>query len=105
METFEIGQRVLDLCPNDESYLYNQSISCEKVAKFDEALALVDRYMAIICDKPNPDEDHLQRAVITYAKAGLKAKTIDAFSLLKKHHPYIADVVKGEDNVEAILNA
>ena len=103
-EALEIGERVLDLCPNDISYLFNQSINCEAENNLDRALELVDRYMLIVRNEGAPDEDHLQRAVRIYAKAGQKGKALDAYRLLQQHHPYIADLLKEDDELGSAID-
>lgn len=102
-ESLEIGERVLDLRPNDVAYLFNQSINCEAEGRVERALELVDRYMALTQEKSEPDESHLQRAVRIYSKANQRAKAVQTFQLLQHHHPYIAELLKEDDDVKAIL--
>lgn len=61
----QILDEVIDLAPNNISYLYNASITAAQLSLTQKSLTLVDRYMAI----GTHDDDHLYHAVKTYVVA------------------------------------
>ena len=77
-DALELSLKVLELAPNDLSYIYNASTVYRKLEQPKRAEAMVDRYMAI----DGVDEDHLSHAVRVYIEAGNVDKAKKAYARL-----------------------
>ncbi len=98
----EIGSFVLQLNPDEASYLFNQATNLKEKSDLSGAIELIDRCLAVDVDD---DEDHLLAAVAIYAEAGDKIKTIEAISRLEKVSPLHAEVIKETPSVKLILKS
>jgi len=59
--------RVVELCPNDDSYAYNLSMIYEAMDNFSEAAKYCDRFLAL---NKKPKKHHIEHVVGVYRKAG-----------------------------------
>lgn len=102
-EAAVVGARVLELVPTNVSYLYNQSLNL--INDPTASSALIDRLMVQIFKIPleEVDADHLRQAARVYAATNQANKLIDAYNLLKKVDPYMAQVVGEMDDVARLL--
>lgn len=99
-----VGTRVLELCPAEPAYLYNQALNYSTVGDVQSSAAIVDRLMAEIVKVPGAqDPDHLKLAVKVYAKTGQLDRFRDAFQMLSRTDEYVAQVVSESDDVRALL--
>lgn len=99
-KAMEIGNIVIALCPNDSSYLYNQSINLEANDDLDGALNLIKQ-----CIANDDDDDHLARAVDLFAKVGDKPSLIEALSRLETVSPLQAEVTRELGHVKSIIKS
>ena len=102
-EAKAIGAKVIELCPDDSTYYYNQSINYEATKDIDGAVKLVDQYMSLMEKLEKPDDDHLRRAVILYAKKGMKDKARKAFTLLQQVNPYKATLLEDDEDINRMI--
>lgn len=73
-EALKDALRVVELCPNDDSYVYNLSMIYEGMGNFAEAAKCCDRFLAL---KKEPKGHHIDHVAGVYRKAG-KTKALEA---------------------------
>ncbi len=76
-EEIQVIEEVIEMVPDEPAYLYNASITYEKLGLMHKAEQMVDRYLQIGTE----DDDHLHQAVEVYVKAG---RIDDARKVLEK---------------------
>lgn len=59
--------RVVELCPNDDSYAYNLSMIYEAMDNFSEAAKYCDRFLAL---NKKPKKHHIEHVAGVYRRAG-----------------------------------
>ncbi len=73
-EALKDALRVVELCPNDNSYVFNLSMIYEAMGNFAEAAKWCDRFLAL---KKDPKARHVEHVAGVYRKAG-KTKALEA---------------------------
>jgi tetratricopeptide (TPR) repeat protein len=97
--TLSLEEQIIELVPNDPAYIFNNSLTYEKLGLTQKAIETVDRYMKM--DKIQPV--HFEHAVEVYLRADRISDARNAFVHLRKADPGRAAVLlMDEDNRRAL---
>lgn len=101
-----IGEQVLQLAPNDDAYIYNQSLNFEKSGIQNSALDQVDRLVDILRERDfaESDDDHLVHAIGIYLNSNRVADARELFLILENQHPFRGQLVRQTDKFKALFD-
>lgn len=104
-DAIRVGEQVLRLAPNDEAYLYNQSLNFENSGLLTSATDHVDRLVDILRERDftESDDDHLVHAIKIYLNTNRVADAREIFLILENQHPFRGQVVRQTDKFKALF--
>ncbi|WP_054017496.1 tetratricopeptide repeat protein [Pseudoalteromonas sp. R3] len=100
----EIAREIIQLSPEEPSYIYNFIILCERSGLLDEALTAAKKLYALIIDtNKEPDDDHLEKVVRIFAENN-SPEIKEVFSKLEDVNNLKATMLLRNSTVKAALN-
>jgi hypothetical protein len=97
----EISEQVRTLAPTETAYMYNASLTYERLGVAHKVIEMVDMYMAANSD----DASHLSHAVEVYVDAKETDKARSAYALLRKANPEKAAMLLMKKSIRQVLGA
>ncbi|MCB0920418.1 MAG: hypothetical protein KDC08_01210 [Actinobacteria bacterium] len=106
-QALRVGRRVLDLDPDNLSFIYNHSLNAMEAGDAELQVSMVDRYIELLrlVDFADADDDHLTHALRTYHLAGRRADALEVYAVLQAQFPYAADLVRADQSVHDLFDS
>lgn len=106
-QALRVGRLVLDLVPDDLSFIYNHSLNAMEAGDEDLRAEMVDRYIGLLRLRgfADADDDHLMHALRTYHLAGRRADALEVYAVLREQHPYAADLVRADRELHDLFES
>lgn len=104
-EALRVGERALELAPDEQAFLYNQALNAKGADRLDLELEFVDRYVSLMRKEgfTEPDDDHLAQAIRTYHKCDRDTDALEMWHLLQEHYPIRAQMMAYDDDLRDLF--
>lgn len=105
-DALKVGDRILELDPAKESFIFNQSLNCMGAGQADRALDLVDRYVGLMRARSfkECDDDHLDHAIRCYAEHDRLADARELYLVMQEQYPLRAQIIRASAELSKIFN-